>query len=230
MSDPFGSSGESNFGSANNNHGNSMQSGSLNSFGKFSSQTSNSDVQPATLNLHSSHQGGTIQSSFHSNSDPYQQTQKSSQQQTFQGLRGKSIDASLGSGHLSSDQFLNTKNSMGNHQSNTIADEEMRPGLQCASYGGPHSEEEYSELVYWQNIASDATFTSSYYNPQVQGSQVASPHRTKYLLFEMDRSGWNNIRLGFENMVLLAHSMGRTLVLPPKRQITHGMVSKPMLC
>jgi len=32
------------------------------------------------------------------------------------------------------------------------------------------------------------------------------------------------MRLGLENVVLLAHSMGRTLVMPPRRQLAHGMV------
>jgi len=209
MSDSFGSSGQSNFGSSNINNGNSMRSASFNS--------------------HSSRPEGNKQSSFHSYPDPHQQTQTSLQQlpnlsiaqdstgQLFQGLRGqsmgKSMASSSGSGVLNRDQFFNVKNPMSNHQSNPIA-EEIRTGLQCASYGGPHSEAEYSELIYWQDFPSDATFTSSYYNPH---------ERTKYLTFEMDGSGWNNIRLGFENMMLLAHSMGRTLVIPPKRQIAHGM-------
>jgi len=34
------------------------------------------------------------------------------------------------------------------------------------------------------------------------------------------------MRLGFENVVLLAHSTGRTLVLPPKRQLEHGVFDK----
>ena len=38
-------------------------------------------------------------------------------------------------------------------------------------------------------------------------------------------AGWNNMRLGLENMFVLAHAMGRTLVIPPRRQIAHGMQS-----
>ena len=34
------------------------------------------------------------------------------------------------------------------------------------------------------------------------------------------------MRLGFENVVLLAHTTGRTLVLPPKRQLEHGVFDK----
>jgi len=223
MLDSFGSSGQSNFGSSNNNNGNSMQSASFN------------PLQSASFNSYSSRPEGNKQSSFQSYPDPHQQTQTSLQQlpnlsiaqdstgQLFQGLRGqsmgKSMASSSGSGVLNRDQFFNVKNPMSNRQSNPIA-EEIRTGLQCASYGGPHSEAEYSELIYWQDFPSDATFTSPYYNPH-EGA--------KYLTFEMDGSGWNNIRLGFENMMLLALSMGRTLVIPPKRQIAHGMVSNLML-
>ena len=42
------------------------------------------------------------------------------------------------------------------------------------------------------------------------------PHR-KYLLFEPDRGGWNNIRMAAETAIILAHATGRTLVVPPQR-------------
>jgi len=38
-------------------------------------------------------------------------------------------------------------------------------------------------------------------------------------------AGWNNMRLGLENMLILAHAMGRTLVMPPRSQMAHGMQS-----
>jgi hypothetical protein len=264
MTDRFGSAGQNNFGSLNN--GNGKQSSSFNSFGKSMSDSfgspNNNNMHSASFNSYSFQPGGKIQSSFHSYSDPYKQTQpqnhlqhssfqqlpnpRSAQDTTgqlFQGLRGQSMNmgnafnsnldndrgksmmSSSGSGVLSSDQFLKAHNPMNNFQSNPIVEKEMRSGLQCASHGGPHSEGEYSELIYWRDIPSDASFTGPYYNPQIQESNVAPFQRPKYLTFEMDGSGWNNIRLGFENMMLLAHSMGRTLVLPPTRQIAHGMVS-----
>ena len=237
MSDSFVSSGQSNFGSSNNSgsgSGSGMESASFSSFGgKVSSPTNSNNMHSASFNSYSS-QDGNLQSSFHSYSDTQYQAQKSLQSpnlsvaqdsgQYFQGLRGKSTDTSSGNGVFGSDQFLNEKNAMSDRQSNPIARNVMRTGLECAPYGGPHSEEEYSELVYWRDISLDATFASPYYNPLIQESK-APPHRTKYLTFEMDGSGWNNIRLSFENMMLLAHSMGRTLVMPPKRQIAHGMVS-----
>lgn len=33
------------------------------------------------------------------------------------------------------------------------------------------------------------------------------------------------MRLGLENMIILAHAMGRTLVMPPRRQMAHGVQS-----
>jgi len=235
MSDSFVSSGQSNFGSSNNSgsgSGSGMESASFSLIGgKVSFPTNSNNMHSASFNSYSS-QDGNLQSSFHSYSDTQYQAQKSLQSpnlsvaqdsgQYFQGLRGKSTDTSSGNGVFGSDQFLNEKNAMSDRQSNLIARNVMRTGLECAPYGGPHSEEEYSELVYWRDISLDATFASPYYNPLIQESK-APPHRTKYLTFEMDGSGWNNIRLSFENMMLLAHSMGRTLVMPPKRQIAHGM-------
>ncbi len=103
--------------------------------------------------------------------------------------------------------------------------------LNCSRHGGPHSEEELSEIIYWRDIPSDALFVSPFYLKENKKSfqEISNPsisyRKPKYLTFEMDGSGWNNIRMGFENLILLAHAMARTLVLPPKRQIFH-MVRK----
>jgi hypothetical protein len=39
------------------------------------------------------------------------------------------------------------------------------------------------------------------------------------MTFEPDGGGWNNIRMAMETVVVLAHAMGRTLVLPPAQGI-----------
>lgn len=82
-------------------------------------------------------------------------------------------------------------------------------GLNCDRYGGP-SEEIAAEMVYWRDIPSDSDFVSPFakYGPE-----------KKYLTFEPDEGGWNNIRMGMETAVALAFAMGRTLVLPFEQNI-----------
>jgi hypothetical protein len=41
----------------------------------------------------------------------------------------------------------------------------------------------------------------------------------RYLTFEPDTGGWNNLRMSFENIIVLAAMSGRTLVLPPDQII-----------
>ena len=74
--------------------------------------------------------------------------------------------------------------------------------LSCSSYGGP-DDEAANEMSYWKDIPSDSSFVSPFYDPE------------KYLTFEPDVGGFNNIRMSYETIILLAHSMGRTLVMPP---------------
>jgi hypothetical protein len=38
----------------------------------------------------------------------------------------------------------------------------------------------------------------------------------KYVVFEPDNGGWNNIRMAAETAIIFAHASGRTLVLPPR--------------
>jgi hypothetical protein len=80
--------------------------------------------------------------------------------------------------------------------------------LSCAKYGGP-SDEVASEIVYWEDIKIDAEFVSPF----------KLKDTTQYLTFEPDHAGFNNVRMGVETVVALAHAMGRTLVVPPDRRI-----------
>lgn len=232
MSDSFVSPNNSNMQSASFNSFSSQQDGKMqSSFHSYSD--SYKQIQPQNHLQYSAFQQLPNPRSAQDSTDQLFQGLRGQSMNTFNSNRdndrGKSVLSSSGSGGLSSDQFLNAHNSMNDVQSNPMVGKEMRSGLQCASHGGPYSEGEYSEFIYWRDIPSDASFTSPYYNPQIQESKGAPFQRPKYLTFEMDGSGWNNIRLGFENMMLLAHSMGRTLVMPPSRQIAHGMVSNLML-
>lgn len=77
-------------------------------------------------------------------------------------------------------------------------------GLSCADHGGP-SDEIAKEMIYWRDIEADNDYKSPFYDEE------------KYLTFEPDHGGFNNIRMAMETTLVLAHAMGRTLVLPPKK-------------
>jgi hypothetical protein len=79
-------------------------------------------------------------------------------------------------------------------------------GLSCGKYGGP-ADATAAEMVYWEDIPSDSTFVSPFYR------------KDSYLTFEADEGGWNNIRMAMETVLALAFAMGRTLVLPPEKEM-----------
>mmetsp|Transcript_27209 Transcript_27209/g.93516 ORF Transcript_27209/g.93516 Transcript_27209/m.93516 type:complete len:571 (-) Transcript_27209:157-1869(-) len=67
------------------------------------------------------------------------------------------------------------------------------------------------EMLYWRQ-------RSRYRDRDLVKSGVVLPalsNPQKYLTFVPDPGGWNNVRLGFENALVIARSTGRTLVLPP---------------
>lgn len=99
----------------------------------------------------------------------------------------------------------------GGHANNADAkDEEAKDeghklaGLDCTKYGGP-SNEIAAGMVYWSDIPSDNAHVSPFYSPD------------RYMTFEPDHGGWNNIRMSMETVLAMAHAMGRTLVLPPEQ-------------
>ena len=94
----------------------------------------------------------------------------------------------------------------GSTRSNT---EHQLAGLKCQEkYGGSADEFAEKEMAFWSDIPSDASFKSPFLD---EGEE-------RFLTFEPDRGGWNNIRMGMETALVLAHSMGRTLVLPPPQR------------
>ena len=102
------------------------------------------------------------------------------------------------------------------------ADAHEVAGLSCGKYNdndnGASVSDEFAtkEMVYWNDIPSDSNFVSPFYDPS----------RERYLTFEPDGGGWNNIRMAMETVIVMAHAMGRTLVLPPeKRMYLIGKVS-----
>jgi hypothetical protein len=66
-------------------------------------------------------------------------------------------------------------------------------GLKCDKYGGP-SEEASQEMVYWRDITSDNAYESPFHT-----------HDTiRYLTFEPDGGGWNNIRMAMVRYLCVA--------------------------
>jgi hypothetical protein len=69
-----------------------------------------------------------------------------------------------------------------------------------------------SEIIYWKIVPGDNVFES----PITPHHDL---HHDRYLSYEYDVSGWNNIRMGMECLVVLAHAIGRTLIIPPPQYL-----------
>lgn len=69
-----------------------------------------------------------------------------------------------------------------------------------------------SEVIYWKIVPGDEEFES----PITPHHDL---HHDKYITFEYDHGGWNNIRMGLECLIVLAHAVGRTIVLPPPQHL-----------
>ena len=85
-------------------------------------------------------------------------------------------------------------------------------GLHCQPYGGPSSDIA-QEMVYWKDIPNDSHYRSPFYNKNDNDQQQ------RYLTFEPDGGGWNNIRMSMETVLTMAIATGRTLVLPPSQHM-----------
>mmetsp|Transcript_36468 Transcript_36468/g.88342 ORF Transcript_36468/g.88342 Transcript_36468/m.88342 type:complete len:562 (-) Transcript_36468:4894-6579(-) len=101
----------------------------------------------------------------------------------------------------------------------TLDSQKNRPGedsntgrrlaeLNCEKWGGPEMEAA-QEMVYWEDIPSDETFVSPFCQ---QGKE-------RFMTFEPDGGGWNNIRMAMESVIGLAYAMCRTLVMAPQKRM-----------
>ena len=69
-----------------------------------------------------------------------------------------------------------------------------------------------SEVIYWKIVPGDAHYESPI-------TPHHGLHHDRYLSFEYDQGGWNNIRMSLECLIVVAHAMGRTLVIPPQQHL-----------
>ncbi len=60
-------------------------------------------------------------------------------------------------------------------------------------------------MTYWSPSPSDGAFSPP------------RPPSPRYITFEPDSGGWNNIRMAMETVLAMAAATGRTIVLPPKK-------------
>jgi len=113
--------------------------------------------------------------------------------------------------------------------------------LNCVDHNGPYTgsyykgqrstigieEQVVNEMVYWNDIPSDSNFVSPFHPSRIPRddstadySEEQEEEEEKFLSFEPDRAGWNNMRMSFETVVVLAAATGRTLVIPNEKKIT----------
>jgi hypothetical protein len=69
-----------------------------------------------------------------------------------------------------------------------------------------------SEVIYWKLVGGDSEYESPV-------TPHHSEHDDRYLTFAYDGGGWNNVRMGVECVIVMAHAMGRTLVIPPQQHL-----------
>lgn len=91
--------------------------------------------------------------------------------------------------------------------------------LDCKAHGGPVEETATQEMVYWQDIPTDSLYASPFFDKEKTNKDNGNNNRRKYLTFEPDGGGWNNIRMSMESTICLAVAMGRTLVMPPQKKM-----------
>jgi len=88
--------------------------------------------------------------------------------------------------------------------------------LNCADHGGPTDPQIIEEMVFWSDIPTDADYLSPM---QTLKDPYTPDDAEKFLTFEPDIGGWNNVRMAMETALVLSHAMGRALVLPPEHKI-----------
>mmetsp|Transcript_3422 Transcript_3422/g.7374 ORF Transcript_3422/g.7374 Transcript_3422/m.7374 type:complete len:1165 (-) Transcript_3422:1622-5116(-) len=93
------------------------------------------------------------------------------------------------------------------------------PALEGAKWGHVECDVDVDDVAYWNEPQGtrDQNFVSPFGRqaddkPNADGAEKRKP---KYMTFEPDPGGWNNIRMSMEIIFIFAATTGRTLVLPP---------------
>eukprot|EP00955_Chlamydomonas_euryale_P044440 352891-Chlamydomonas_euryale.AAC.9 len=72
----------------------------------------------------------------------------------------------------------------------------------------------HSEVIYWRQVYADLEYISPI-------APKTSRMQHQYITFDWDRAGMFNVLMVHENIPVIAHALGRTLVLPPETQLFH---------
>lgn len=80
----------------------------------------------------------------------------------------------------------------------------------------------YYAVKYWNY----RFFPQDCYRSILEDPEYVKPEDRHYVVFNLDPSGWNNMRLGLESVIMFAHATGRTLVLPPVKKLTFHHIGK----
>uniref|UniRef100_A0A7S2DLB8 O-fucosyltransferase family protein n=1 Tax=Octactis speculum TaxID=3111310 RepID=A0A7S2DLB8_9STRA len=113
------------------------------------------------------------------------------------------VDA--GYGHVVKFQVSESSTMKHEHESRKSVEKSPRDDARQCSLS-------YESLKYWDRSNTPEEVA---YSPYF----TIDPNAPKYITFELDQGGFNNIRMAFETIAVLAHATGRTLVMPPAKPL-----------
>ena len=133
------------------------------------------------------------------------------------GVAEQEPDKVLFEHHEETPETPETPQQIGNDRENgkdpvLVMDKHQRKALTKRGVLKCGGQERDSEVIYWKIVPGDITYESPI-------TPHHGLHHDRYLTFEYDQGGWNNIRMGMEVFIVIAHAMGRTLVLPPAQNL-----------